>query len=111
MYFRVAICTLTDPSSFLGMLQNILVAGATRRSQAHGIDLRQCELVQGTSVMKVLQDVEDKYPGVGLSLLDMFFPGDLRPDEKTYWAERKKIFQWKKAGGPRVESIKRVSTV
>jgi hypothetical protein len=75
------------------MLQNILVAGATRRPPAYGFKLEARETIEGPKVMGVLQDVEKKYPGVGLSLLNMFFPGGLRPDEEQYWAAKKPGFE------------------
>lgn len=80
------------------MLQNIVVAGATRRPQAYGINLEQREVIQGKSVMKVLQDVEQKYPGLGLSQLQMFFPGKIRPDEEEFWNARKNDLQSRHLG-------------
>jgi hypothetical protein len=81
----------------LGMLQNIVVAGATRSPQAHGLDLKRHDLVEGKSVMKVLQEVDHRYPGVGLSLLRTYFPGALREEEEQYWASRKNGLHMRKS--------------
>lgn len=76
-------------NSFLGMVQNILVARATRNPAAYGFDLQHHDVIEGGKTMQALQGVEDEYPGVGLSLLDIFFPGDLWPKEADYWQEKK----------------------
>ncbi|RPB01933.1 hypothetical protein L873DRAFT_1826965 [Choiromyces venosus 120613-1] len=36
-------------------------------------------------VMEALKTTERKYPYVGRSLVDVYFPGGLRPDEQEYW--------------------------
>jgi hypothetical protein len=92
----------------LGMLQNIVVAGATRSPQAHGLDLKKHDLVEGKSVMKVLQELDHKYLGVGLSLLRIFFPGALREEEEQYWASRKSDLHKRKL---RLEMLKMRTTI
>ncbi|KAK4220978.1 hypothetical protein QBC38DRAFT_493012 [Podospora fimiseda] len=37
--------------------------------------------------MQTLYSVENKYPLAGKSLLHIFFPGDLREDEKKKWVD------------------------
>ena len=37
------------------------------------------------ATMDALFTVEEKYPGVGRSLLPVFFPGDLLPAESERW--------------------------
>lgn len=72
------------------MLQNILVAGAAREPRAHGFNLVHRETIQTRKVMQALQELENRYPRVGLSLLKIFFPGDLWRKEAKFWAERKR---------------------
>lgn len=60
-----------------------MVAGATRSPQAHGLDLKQHDLVEGKSVMNVLQEVDHKYTGVGMCLLRTYFPGASREGEDS----------------------------
>ena len=35
--------------------------------------------------MVALQSAETAYPGLGRSMLPIFFPGDLRADESRWW--------------------------
>lgn len=80
------------------MLQNILVAGAAREPWAHGINLVYRETIENRKVMHALQDLENRYPRVGLSLLKIFFPGDLWPNEAIFWSDRKKELDAQKHG-------------
>ena len=86
----------------VGMIQNVCIAAAPRCTAAHGVPLKQCHPLKtfGTKAnpngndppvpgrlgsrpraIKVIQEIEEVYPGVGLALLPEFFPGGLRPDE------------------------------
>lgn len=70
----------------VGILQNIFVAGWRRRPEAFGIPLTFVEVFGDNKVMKALYAVEEKYPHVGASMVETFFPGgNLRADEKTKW--------------------------
>lgn len=71
----------------VGILDNIYVAGACRSPKEFGIILQYETVIGDRKVMKALEDVEEKYAGVGKSLLETFFPGDLRPDEQKRWDE------------------------
>ncbi|KAG0130677.1 hypothetical protein HOY82DRAFT_366228 [Tuber indicum] len=71
----------------LGMMQNIIVCGAPRNPSAFGIHLRFKEVIAERKVMETLKITETKYPYVGRSLVDVYFPGGLRPDEEEYWKE------------------------
>jgi len=71
----------------LGMIQNIIVCGAPRNPSAFGIHLRFKEVIVEKKVMEALKATERKYPYVGRSLVDVYFPGGLRPDEEEYWKE------------------------
>ncbi|SPO00289.1 uncharacterized protein DNG_03134 [Cephalotrichum gorgonifer] len=72
----------------IGIVQNILVAGWPRSPEAFGIPLREEKHVFGEQkVMDTLFAVEDKYPRVGRSMLDTFFPGKLLPEEEERWCK------------------------
>lgn len=58
----------------LGMLQNVVVAGARRNMATSGIHLDVVEVINGGKVMDTLMDLDQAYPKVGRSLLSEFFP-------------------------------------
>ncbi|KAL8346353.1 hypothetical protein RB598_000316 [Gaeumannomyces tritici] len=70
----------------VGMLQNIYVAGASRRPENFGIPLDFVEVFGNPSVVRTLLEVEAKHKHIGRALLQEFFPGDLTKDEKLEWA-------------------------
>jgi hypothetical protein len=72
----------------LGMMQNVLVAGAPRNPGAFGLHLEFLEVIGHYKVMKALMKLEDKYPGVGVHTVKTFFPGKLTEDEERYWNEK-----------------------
>ncbi|KAF9641682.1 hypothetical protein BFW01_g1665 [Lasiodiplodia theobromae] len=74
---------------FLGMVQNVLAAGAPRDPSAMGVPMDQVDEIYEGRVMEVLQAAERKYPKVGISLLPIYFPGELRPDEQKFFDEMK----------------------
>lgn len=69
----------------LGIVQNVVVAGAVREPRAQGIPLDPVAVYGDASVMQTLYMVEDKYPGIGRRLRDEFFQGRLRDDEVAKW--------------------------
>ncbi|KAI1113981.1 hypothetical protein F5Y14DRAFT_441559 [Nemania sp. NC0429] len=84
----------------LGLLQNLLVAGAPRAPAALGFPLQlasmtcldhngerqQLPAVFGQEkVMWTLMQLEEKFKGYGKSLVGEFFPGKMRDWEKTWW--------------------------
>ncbi|KAI9064612.1 hypothetical protein FKP32DRAFT_1648884 [Trametes sanguinea] len=69
----------------LGMAQNIFAAGTKRDAGAFGLHLREEDRIKEPTAMKTLQKAEEKETGVGQALLKVFFPGELREDEKRYW--------------------------
>jgi hypothetical protein len=69
----------------IGMGQNIIVAAAPRNPSAFGIHLEHIKDIRAQKVMQVLKDTETEFPRVGASLLNIFFPGGLRDDERIYW--------------------------
>ncbi|OJD36806.1 uncharacterized protein BKCO1_900050 [Diplodia corticola] len=74
---------------FLGMVQNVTAAGKARDPSAMGVPMESVDEICDGRVMEVLQKTEKKYPKVGLSLLPIFFPGELRPDEREFFDEMK----------------------
>lgn len=73
----------------VGTLQNILVAALPRRPGAYGLHLEYEQTVCREKVMLTLQALEEVQPYLGKSLLDTFFPGEMREDEIKWWAEAK----------------------
>ncbi|KAI0824379.1 hypothetical protein BC628DRAFT_1279436, partial [Trametes gibbosa] len=72
----------------LGMVQNVVAAGAQRSADALGFHFEpstKADVVRENKVMQTLMSVEEKEPGVGLSMLPLFFPGDLRAEEQAHW--------------------------
>lgn len=59
-----------------------------RTSSAHGLHLQKIATVKSKTVEETLRALEERYPTVGASLLDIFFPGSLRvKDDKVlkFW--------------------------
>ncbi|KAI0824376.1 hypothetical protein BC628DRAFT_1379245 [Trametes gibbosa] len=54
-------------------------------------------VVRADKVMEVLMKAEEVETGVGSALLPVFFPGQLRPEEELWWAERKQSLKATKA--------------
>ncbi|KAJ6594583.1 hypothetical protein B0H19DRAFT_850245, partial [Mycena capillaripes] len=80
----------------VGMLQNIVSAGARRKPSALGFHLEpwmvsngKHEISSEEKVFLALQDAEEVEPYVGLALLDTFFPGGLRKNEED-WRNKKR---------------------
>ncbi|KAI0367092.1 hypothetical protein BV20DRAFT_970967 [Pilatotrama ljubarskyi] len=78
----------------LGMVQNVVAAGAPRSAEALGLHFETISKDdaihgKGAKVMEILKRAEEKEMGVGLCMLPLFFPGDLRPDEKIYWDRKR----------------------
>ena len=77
----------------LGILHNTAVAGWPRDPSAFGIHLRARPPIGHPKVMETLFAVEEKYPHVGASMLQTFFPGKLFPKEKERWAAYEVVAQ------------------
>lgn len=80
----------------LGMIQNMMVAGATRRTDTTGIHLEVVKTFEDGKVMDALMDLESEYENVGKSLLEEFFPGKLRPEELNWWNGNKSMYEDKR---------------
>ncbi|KAK2814561.1 hypothetical protein FQN49_008152 [Arthroderma sp. PD_2] len=71
----------------IGILHNLLVAGAPREPSASGFHLRHVDTFFANKVVKVLRKTEERYPLVGSSLIPIFFPAGLRikDSESVFW--------------------------
>lgn len=95
----------------LGMLHNVYVASRQRTPEGHGVPLRRKEdgrLYVSSRIgpdeelnsMKLLMKAEETCAGIGLLLLDTFFPGNLSIEEAEFWTEKRKTL------GQRQEDLK-----
>ncbi|KAK0497977.1 hypothetical protein EDD18DRAFT_1284515 [Armillaria luteobubalina] len=73
----------------LGMVQNVLVAGAERHISTSGIHLEEVEEYQQEEVIDALMDLEEDYPKVGKSLVGELFPSGLYEAEAQWRAGKK----------------------
>jgi hypothetical protein len=73
-----------------GMLQNVLVAGWRRDPSALGVHLNFRHVIGEMTAMDTLLALEARYTRAGRSLLPIFFPGELRPEETAKWEELEK---------------------
>lgn len=90
----------------LGMVQNMVVAGASRAIGTTGIHLEEIETFEQTKVMDALMDVECEYKNVGKSLVGEFFNGSLRPAEEKWWnGDRQEYDDERKAKRPQSLSL------
>ena len=64
------------------MLQNIFVAGWSRKPEALGLPLKFEAVIGSPKVSAVIMDVERSYPKAGRALVGTFFPGGLFPSEE-----------------------------
>ncbi|MCJ1421768.1 hypothetical protein MMC32_008135 [Xylographa parallela] len=69
----------------IGIVFNIYVAGRSSDPRSVGIPLKFKAVIASPKVMQALYDVEEVYPKLGRSMLETFFPGRLRDDERKAW--------------------------
>ncbi|KAL6812926.1 hypothetical protein GGI42DRAFT_364319 [Trichoderma sp. SZMC 28013] len=69
----------------LGMMQNLVLAGAPRTPEALGIPVELVRVVGSHGVMDTLLILEAKVPYAGKALLPTYFPGRLRESEIEKW--------------------------
>lgn len=90
----------------IGMVHTVFVAGKSRSPSAFGIHIAPRDFVLKDDVMSTLKEVERRYPGIGISMLSTFFPGELRDaDEIDHWKEQKetrkaRYAEWKESIQP-----------
>ncbi|THH19317.1 hypothetical protein EW146_g1825 [Bondarzewia mesenterica] len=71
----------------LGMVQNLVAAGARRSPGALGVHLVDERVIYREKVFQALKAAESLERHVGLSLLPVFFPGGLREEEEAWRRE------------------------
>ncbi|KAI4268628.1 MAG: hypothetical protein L6R38_007785 [Xanthoria sp. 2 TBL-2021] len=69
----------------IGIFQNVLVAGWRRKPSALGIHLEFRGVVGEMTTMDALLALESRHTRAGRSLLPIFFPGALLPEETVKW--------------------------
>ena len=74
----------------LGMVYIVVAAGAPRRPEAFGLPLVFKRVIAKNRTIAALQELEQHYSGVGVSLLPIFFPGGLLDADSPWWAEAEK---------------------
>ncbi|TFB04638.1 hypothetical protein CCMA1212_004131 [Trichoderma ghanense] len=82
----------------MGILQNMYVTSKSRPPRAFGVPLEFVEVIGKPKVMEALFEVEDRYPRLGKSILPIFFPGELRKDEKEKWNNYEKVAKERSEG-------------
>ncbi|KAH0547740.1 hypothetical protein GP486_008407 [Trichoglossum hirsutum] len=77
----------------IGIGQNIWLAGRRMKPAAFGVplDIEPVHVYGNVKVMRALYEVEEDYPGLGRSMRDIFFPGELDPErgEVQMWLSYK----------------------
>ncbi|KAH9895634.1 hypothetical protein C8Q73DRAFT_688817 [Cubamyces lactineus] len=73
----------------MGTAYTVFAARQWRGPAALGFKFAEKRVVRADKVMATLMKAEEIEPGVGSTLLPIYFPGPLRPDEELWWAERK----------------------
>lgn len=71
-------------------MQNLIAAAVRRSSVALGFHIKHRETIGPEKVSETLKQVEQKYPLVSTSLLNIFFPGSMRIsldklEELAFW--------------------------
>lgn len=64
------------------MLQNMFVAGWSRKPEALGLPLKYTTVIGSPKVSAAVIEVEKAFPTVGRALVGTFFPGGLFPSEE-----------------------------
>ena len=81
----------------LGMVYIVVAAGAPRRPEALGLPLMFKRVIAKDRTQAALRESEQHYSGVGVSLLQIFFPGGLLDADRPWWAEAEKKHKAKMA--------------
>ena len=69
----------------IGFIYNLTIAHYPRHPSTHGLHLAYKETIAADSVMETLVIAETKYPRLGLSMVNVFYPV-LTTREKLFWA-------------------------
>jgi len=65
-----------------------LLQGPRGIRRPFGLHLELVEVIGHRKVMQALMKLENKHPGVGVNLVQIFFPGKLLADEERFWEEK-----------------------
>ncbi|OHE94170.1 hypothetical protein CORC01_10508 [Colletotrichum orchidophilum] len=68
----------------LGMFQNAWLAAAEVPTKLRNLPLKRVDRIKSRKVMDAIMDFHTTY-GRGTSLRNEFFPGELKPEEKSWW--------------------------
>jgi hypothetical protein len=71
----------------IGTIHNWYAGNVARNPSAIGIHLRLKEVIGRVKVMDTLYEVEERFPRLGKSMLQIYFPGNLREEEAVRWKE------------------------
>ncbi|KAK2735079.1 hypothetical protein FQN57_001359 [Myotisia sp. PD_48] len=97
----------------IGSLQNLAVAGAMRSPSALGVHIRDTRKpLKGTSVKGVLRQAEELYPGAGVLLANVFFPGSMRVQqpEFAFWRDAQQRRSAPNKFGARIDNLSALET-
>ncbi|KAJ5893477.1 hypothetical protein N7495_005168 [Penicillium taxi] len=92
----------------LGSIHNITCAARPRSPGALGIHIRETgKMICGSRVADALKTAEELYPGVGLSLVPVFFPGSMRIHEAEFdfWRTAQDQVMAPNRWGTRIDSL------
>lgn len=90
----------------IGMVQNVISAGVRRSAGALGFHMKEYKSCHEEKVFDTLKAAEEEERWAGLRLLDVFFPGGLRPDEKK-WADDREADNKRKDAKEKAEEKER----
>lgn len=71
----------------LGMIHTVIIAAAPRCPEWFGIHLDYRGVVVKRKVMEALQSAEKAFPGLGRSMLPVFFPGTMTEQDVQWWCK------------------------
>jgi hypothetical protein len=91
----------------LGMFQNAAVAAISRDPAKRNLPLIAVDQIISRTVMDGLMDLEVTFPGYAPFLIDEFFPGELREDEKEWWKNKRDRYDDKRCSDSKRRGIPR----
>ena len=75
----------------IGSFHAVFLSRMNLRPEQVGIPLRYTGiLIVEDRVLLALKEAEEKMPGLGLALLDTYFPRDLPDSDRAFWEESRK---------------------
>ncbi|OCH92342.1 hypothetical protein OBBRIDRAFT_824745 [Obba rivulosa] len=89
----------------LGMIQNVVAAGAKRSPSALRFHLDSLGYVYDMKVFDALKKAEEREPNVGISLISTFFPGGLLPDEEEWKNANEKGYVGRRKDAANIGSV------